>query len=100
MTVVLRDLVRALLGEAIHCYPVLPSQEEAFGITGPSPAPSADSEQTAAQPAGPLVLREGNAQPPVIESLRLKRGKASGLTPVLTMKWSKRTAQEPVGFVP
>jgi hypothetical protein len=72
MTVVLRDLVRALSGEAIHRYPVLPSQEEAFGITGPSAPPSADSERAAAQPAGPpVVLGEGDAQPPVIESLRL-----------------------------
>jgi hypothetical protein len=72
MAVVLRDLVRALSGEAIDGYPVLPSQEEAFGITGPSPAPSANSERAAAQPAGPpVVLREGDASPPVIESLRL-----------------------------
>jgi len=72
MTVVLRDLVRALAGEAIDRYPVLPSQEETFGITGPSPAPSADSERAAAQPAGPpLVLREGDTEPPVVESLQL-----------------------------
>src|SRR5260370_29509650 len=72
MTVVLRDLVRALAGEAIDRYPVLPSQEEAFGITGPSPAPSPDSERPAPHPAGPpLVLREGVTEPPVVESLQL-----------------------------
>jgi hypothetical protein len=72
MTVVLCDLVRALAGEAIDRYPVLRSQEEAFGITGPSPTPSAGSEPAAAQLAGPpLVLREGDTEPPAIESLRL-----------------------------
>src|SRR5260370_19256420 len=72
MTVVLRDLVRALAGEAIDRYPVLPSQAETFGITGPSPAPSAASERAPAQPPRPpLVLREGDPEPPVIEGLQL-----------------------------
>jgi hypothetical protein len=56
-------LVRALSGEAIDRYPVFPSQEEAFGITGPSPVPSADSKPVAAQTAGPpVVLREGDTE--------------------------------------
>ena len=90
MTVVLRDRVRALSGEAIDRYPVLPSQEEAFGITGPSPVPSADSEPAPAQAAGPpLVLREGDTEPPAIESLRFdsdltarlaERARAEGTT--------------------
>jgi hypothetical protein len=76
MTVVLRDLVRALAGEAINRYPVLRSQEEALGITGPSPAHFASepaaSEPAAAQPAGPpSVFREGDTEPPAIESLCL-----------------------------
>jgi hypothetical protein len=49
-------------------YPVLRSQEEAIGITGPSPALVAEAEPAPAQPAGPpLVLREG-----VPNRLRLK----------------------------
>jgi hypothetical protein len=72
MTVVLRDLVRALSGETIDRYPVLPSQEEAFGITGPSPAPAAESEPAVAQPCGPPVaLRQEDTEPPAVESLRL-----------------------------
>src|SRR5260370_33922277 len=73
MTVVLRDLVRALAGEAIDRYPVLPSQEETFGITGPSPAPSADSARAAAQPGvPPLVLHDGATNAPVVEELQLE----------------------------
>lgn len=73
MTVVLRDLVRALSTETIDRYPVLPSQEESFGITGPSPLPAAESpEPTAAQPSGPpSVLRQNDTKPPAVESLRL-----------------------------
>jgi hypothetical protein len=72
MTVVLRDLLRALSGEALDRYPVLPSQEELLGITGPSPAPAIGSEPAAALPVGPpLVIREGDTEPPAIEGLRL-----------------------------
>jgi hypothetical protein len=72
MTVVLRDLLRALSGEALDRYPVLPSQEELLGITGPLPAPAIDSETAAALPVGPpLVIREGDTEPPAIEGLRL-----------------------------
>lgn len=69
MTVVLRDMVRALLGETIDPYPVLPSQEESFGITKPS---SAGSGSAAASPNGPpLVLRQKDTEPPIVKSLRL-----------------------------
>lgn len=72
MTVVLRDLVRALSGETIDRYPVLPSQEESFGITGPSPAPAAGSKPAAAPPNGPpVVFRQKDAEPPSVEGLRL-----------------------------
>lgn len=72
MTVVLRDLVRALSGETIDRYPVLPSQEESFAIFGPSSASAAESEPAAAQPSGPpLVLRQEDTEPPTVESLRL-----------------------------
>jgi hypothetical protein len=71
MTVVLRDLVRALSGEAIDRYPVLPSQEEALGVTQPSPPPTRLGISAAAQPPGPPVaIREGDTKPPAIESLR------------------------------
>jgi len=90
MTFVIRDIVRALSGKTIERYPVLPSQEESFGITGPSPAPAAGSEPAAAQPVGhPVVMRKPDTEPPVIESLRLdseltgrlaERARAEGTT--------------------
>jgi Condensation domain len=87
MTVVLRDLVRVLSGEAINRYPVLPSQEETFGVTGPSQAPAAGAEPVAAPLTGPpLTLREKDTEPPTIDSLRLDFG--------LTARLAERAREE------
>jgi phthiocerol/phthiodiolone dimycocerosyl transferase-like enzyme len=90
MTVVLRDLLRALSGAPIDRYPMLPSQEEALGITGPSRVPAAESESSAAQLGGPpSAMRGEDTEPPTISSLCLdsdlttrlvKRARGEGTT--------------------
>ncbi len=82
MAAVLRDVVRAAAGESIVEHPVLPSQEEALGITGPSPQPVA-----APPPAGPpMVERAADSEPPSLKSLRL--------SPALTARLEERARRE------
>jgi hypothetical protein len=72
MTVVLHDLVRALAGEVIARYPLLPSQEEALGVTGPSaPETQTGSGSSHAAPGTAVAVRTPDVEPPAIESLRV-----------------------------
>lgn len=90
MTAVLYDIARALSGATIESHPMLPSQEEALGITRPNTPEEIASQPAPPPPAGvPSSFREGDVVPPTIQSLRLdaklaeqlrERARAKGTT--------------------
>jgi hypothetical protein len=71
MRAVFHDIARALAGETTELHPMIPSQEQALGITRPNTADELDTEAAPPLPSGPpLVFQEPAAKPPVVRSLR------------------------------